>query len=180
MISHFEHGGMVLRVPTPQDAPHIQELRNDQSTWTHLTDPRPLGPGDQKKWVESLSMRSDRFYFSVSTIEHPFVGIVRMDEFDTLNRSIRVGADIVPELRGQGLGVRLYGLIKRYCFDFMNVHRVWLAVLETNEHAQRLYSKQGFRVEGRYRQAVFRGGKYLDYILMSILESEYRASAQGI
>lgn len=174
MTDHFEHQGMALRVPRAEDATAIMQLRNDQSTWIHLTDPRPLGPGDQKKWVESLSMRSDRFYFAVSTIEHPFVGIVRMDEFDTLNRSIRVGADIVPEFRGQGLGVRLYQLIKRYCFDFMNVHRVWLAVLETNDHAMRLYEKQGFQIEGRYREAVYRDGEYLDYILMSIIEDEYR------
>lgn len=165
---------MFLRVPYPSDTASIQQLRNDQNTWMHLTDPRPLGPGDQKKWIESLSMRQDRYYFVVNTDEHPFVGIVRMDEFDTLNRSIRVGADIVPELRGKGFGIKLYHLIKRYCFDFMNVHRVWLAVLETNGHAMRLYEKQGFKVEGRYRSAVFRDGKYLDYVLMSILEDEYR------
>lgn len=165
---------MRLGVPGKDHVDAIQRLRNDLSTWTHLTDPRPLGPGDQKAWIESLGMRSGRFYFVASTVEHPFVGLVRMDEFDTLNRSIRVGADIVPELRGKGLGVTLYRVIKRYCFDFMNVHRIWLAVLETNGHAMRLYEKQGFAVEGRYREAVFRDGKYLDYILMSILETEYR------
>lgn len=179
MANHFEHLGMALRIPTAQDAAAILDLRNDQNTWIHLTDPRPLGPGDQKKWVESLSMRSDRFYFAVSTADHPFVGLVRMDEFDTLNRSIRVGADIIPELRGRGLGILLYRVIKRYCFDFMNVHRVWLAVLETNGHAMRLYEKQGFKVEGRYRSSVFRDGKYVDYVLMSILENEYRDGVAG-
>jgi RimJ/RimL family protein N-acetyltransferase len=174
VVDHFIHDGLSLRVPTVKDIDRIQELRNDQGTWIHLTDPRPLGPGDQKKWVDSLSMRSGRFYFVASTPEHQFLGIVRMDEFDTLNRSIRVGADIAPELRGKGFGIRLYGTIKRYCFDFMNVHRVWLAVLETNGHAMRLYEKQGFKTEGRYRSAVYRDGKYVDYVLMSILEHEYR------
>lgn len=171
--AHFEHLGIHLRVPGKNDIEAIQRLRNDVTTWTHLTDPRPLGPGDQKAWIESLSMRSGRFYFVASDETYPFIGLVRMDEFDTLNRSIRVGADIVPELRGKGYGILLYKGIKRYCFDFMNVHRVWLAVLETNGHALRLYEKQGFRVEGKYREAVFRDGKYLDYILMSILENEY-------
>lgn len=172
--SYFEHAGMYLRVPRKDDLEPIQKLRNDANTWINLTDPRPLGPGDQKGWLESLSMRAGRFYFVAATIENPFVGLVRMDEIDTLNRSIRVGADIVIGLRGKGLGIRLYQLIKRYCFDFMNMHRMWLAVLETNAHAMRLYEKQGFKVEGRYRSAVYRDGKYLDYILMSILEEEYR------
>jgi len=47
-------------------------------------------------------------------------------------------------------------------------------VLETNQHAKRLYEKQGFITEGRLRDAVFRDGKYVDYIIMSILETEYQ------
>ena len=96
------------------------------------------------------------------------------DEIDKANRSIRVGADIVRELRGQGYGRKVYRLLKKYCFDYLNMHRVWLAVLDTNEAGRRLYESEGFEVEGRYREAIFRDGKYHDYILMSILEQQYR------
>ena len=97
-----------------------------------------------------------------------------MDEVDHINRSIRVGADVVPALRGKGFGKAIYSAIKKYCFDYLNMHRVWLAVLEANERAIGLYRKVGFKEEGRYREAVFRDGRYQDYILMSILEVEYR------
>jgi RimJ/RimL family protein N-acetyltransferase len=56
----------------------------------------------------------------------------------------------------------------------MNLNRLWLLVLESNAHAIRLYQKQGFRLEGRMRQAVFRDGRYVDYLVMSILDGEYR------
>jgi len=102
------------------------------------------------------------------------VGLVRMDEMDKMNASIRVGADVAVKLRGLGYGKKIYEAIKRYCFDYLNVHRVWLLVLETNEVALKLYRKQGFKVEGKQRQAIFRDGKYLDYLMMSILEEEYR------
>jgi len=58
------------------------------------------------------------------------------------------------------------------------VHRIWLAVLDTNDAGRKLYETEGFQVEGKYREGVFRDGKYRDYILMSILEQEYR-SGQG-
>lgn len=170
----FCHGNIAFRVVEESDLESIRALRNDPSTWMYLTDPHLISRDTQKQWLAALAERRDRMYFTVFDSTHPFVGVIRMDEYDQLHRSIRVGADVVPELRGRGYGRQIFAAVKKYCFDTLNLHRVWLAVLESNEHAFRLYEKQGFRTEGRYRQAIFRDGKYLDYILMSLLEEEYR------
>jgi diamine N-acetyltransferase len=170
----FQHGGITLRVVEEADLESIRALRNDPSTWVHLTDPHLITSEGQRRWFAGLAARDDRMYFVVSDAKHAFIGIVRMDEYHRLHRSIRVGADVLPALRGQGYGKKIYAAIKKYCFDVLNLHRVWLAVLDTNERALRLYLSQGFQIEGRYRQAIFRDGKYVDYVLMSILEEEYR------
>jgi len=172
----FSHRGLLFRPVETEDLDAVRRLRNDESTWVHLSDPRILFPADQEAWLRSLGARAGKFFFVASDALHPFVGLVRMDEFDPLNRSIRVGADVVPELRRQGFGRRIFGAIKKYCFDFLNVHRVWLLVLESNEAARGLYRKEGFRDEGVLRDAVFRGGKYVHYVSMSLLESEYRGT----
>jgi RimJ/RimL family protein N-acetyltransferase len=170
----FSHSGMMFRMPKSEDLELIADLRNDLSTWEQLTDPRPVGRADQKAWLESLGSRSGKLYFIAYTASEPFVGLIRMDEIDHINRSIRVGADVVAPLRGKGFGKAIYGAVKKYCFDYLNMNRVWLAVLETNKRAISLYKKVGFRKEGRYRAAVFRNGRFIDYVLMSLLEQEYR------
>lgn len=175
---YFEFEGLRLRSVEAGDLEPIRRLRNDQTTWANLTDPRPLSEADQKTWLLDLSFRTSKFYFVVYDVANPFIGIVRMDEYDAQNRSIRVGADVMPELRGKGHGGRIYKAIKKFCFDFLNLHRVWLAVLRTNAIAIRLYERQGFIREGQYREAVFRDGKYIDYVLMSILEGEYHGGAK--
>jgi len=38
----------------------------------------------------------------------------------------------------------------------MNMHRVWLAVLDYNQVGINLYKKHGFQEEGSYRDAIFR------------------------
>jgi RimJ/RimL family protein N-acetyltransferase len=101
------------------------------------------------------------------------VGLVRTSNYDNQNRSIMVGADIAPQFRRQGYGTKLYTLLLDYYFNHLNMHRLWLAVLEFNVSAIGLYRKVGFQFEGRWREAVFRNGKYNDYILMSILRHEY-------
>ncbi len=172
--SYFSHDGISFRPPLEQDLNMIRALRNEFGTWSQLTDPRPLGDSDQKAWLLSLGARAGKFYFVVYTKEEPFVGMVRMDEYDPINRSIRVGADVSTDLRRRGFGRRIYEGLKRYCFGYLNIHRMWLEVLESNDRAVSLYQKQGFQEEGRLREAVFRDGKYLDYIVMSLLEEEYR------
>jgi RimJ/RimL family protein N-acetyltransferase len=172
--AYFEHDGLKLRPVEEQDLEAIRQLRNDGTTWINLTDPRPLTAADQKTWLDSLNLRSGRFYFVAYDPLHPFIGLVRMDEYDAQNRSLRVGADVQPELRGKGFGTAIYRTILKYGFDHLNLHRIWLAVLESNIRAIRLYEKQGFLLEGRLREAVFRDGRYVDYLLMSILDMEYR------
>lgn len=173
-VTYFCHGKIGLRPVEAGDLGMIRDLRNDESTWVHLTDPRPISAGGQAAWLQSINLGSGKFYFVAFDAENPFIGMVRMDEYDSVNRSIRVGADVVPGLRGKGYGKAIYGAIKKYCFDILNCHRVWLQVLETNEVARKLYSHAGFRYEGVLRDAVFRGGCYLGYHMMSILEEEYR------
>ncbi|MBI3978494.1 MAG: GNAT family N-acetyltransferase [Chloroflexi bacterium] len=172
----FQCDSICLRVVEENDLELMRQLRNDPSTWINLTDIDLIDAESQRRWFRGLAERRDRKYFVVCDDDHPFLGIVRMDEIDRLNRSIRVGCDIVPTLRGRGYGTKAFTAILKYCFDFLNMHRVWLAVLEYNQVARRLYERQGFRVEGRYRAAIFRDGRYHDYLIMSILEEEYRGN----
>lgn len=170
----FKHGEISLRPVESRDLESLRALRNHPSTWLNLTDPGLVDEESQKKWFQSLQGRTDRMYFAVSLADRDFIGLVRMDEVDRQNRSIRVGCDIVPELRGQGYGTKVFQAILCYCFNFLNFHRVWLCVIDYNTNAIGLYKKSGFVEEGRYREAIFRDGKYHDYVVMSILDSEFR------
>lgn len=170
----FKHCGIGLRLVEESDLKATASLRNDWSTWSQLGDARPVKAGRQEAWLASVNASADKMYFIAEDAPGVMAGLVRMDEYDVFNRSIRVGTDVVCARRGQGLGKRIFSVILKYCFHHLGVHRVWLAVLRTNKIAMKLYRSAGFKVEGRYREAVFRDGKWVDYVLMSIVESEYR------
>lgn len=177
MTVYFEFQGVSFREIEEGDLSFIQSLRNDFSTWSQLGDPRPLKPGLQKKWLEGLGGSGDRFYFIATTAEDGPVGLIRMDEYDPFHRSIRIGTDVLPALRGKGLGNRIFSAIEKYAFDYLGVHRVWLLVLESNKKARGLYSKRLFRQEGKMREAIYRDGKFINYVIMSLLEADYRKGA---
>jgi RimJ/RimL family protein N-acetyltransferase len=175
----FEVQGLRIRVVERRDLEAIRALRNDPTTWMNLTDVHLITEPMQERWFARISESTTQRYFAVADDEHDFIGIVRCDEIDATNRSIRIGCDIVPNLRRRKYGSRVYDLMLKYCFDFLNMHRVWLLVMETNTVGLRLYTSKGFKEEGRLREALFRDAAYRDYLVMSILEHEYRASAPG-
>lgn len=169
----FDYGEVRFREVERGDLDKIRRLRNDVSTWTQLGDPTWLSSSAQESWIGSMSS-GGRWYYVAENSDHDFIGLVRLDEWDKINQSIRVGADVAIDLRRQGFGTLIYKAIKSYCFWYLNCHRVWLMVLSTNQAARALYTSQGFREEGAMREAVFRGGQRVDYIVMSLLRSEWK------
>lgn len=168
----YKFDGLYFRALELSDLEPIRGMRNDPSTWCNLTDITFLTSEAQLGWFRSLHKSTHRHrYYAVCNRKESLVGLVRMDEIDLINRSARVGCDVFPKYRGKGIGSNIMRGVVRYCFDQLNLHRVWLAVLETNVPAIRVYRKAGFKPEGRYTEAIYRNGRYLDYWLFSIIKS---------
>lgn len=157
----------------------LRQHRNDPETWDGLTDVGFITEAQQEAWFESISKPDvkRRYLMAVSDvapIKWTQLGIVRMDEIDLAHRSVRVGCDVFKEFRKQGVGTQIMQKLLSLVFDEMNMHRAWLLVADWNIAAKKLYLKVGFQTEGAQREALFRHGKYQDYVMMSILQEEYR------
>jgi RimJ/RimL family protein N-acetyltransferase len=173
-VLYLAHADLKFSPVQVEDFDDLIALRNDPSTWSNLTDPLPLSREKQEGWLRSTNTCRDRFYWTAKSDANGFVGVVRLDEYAPLHRSIRIGADVVPRLRGRGYGKQIYATVIGWCFDQLNVHRIWLLVLDTNARGQALYAKMGFQVEGRMRQAIWRDGAWRDYVMMSLLDGDLR------
>jgi len=171
----FEYGKIAMRPVEAGDLEEMRRLRNDQSTWQYLSDATLISNEMQLRWFDNNSRSLDDRYYAITLPleDNRFIGIIRTDEIDYKNRSIRIGLDIVPGERGKGYGTLGFQMMLRYFFDYHSFHRLWLCVLENNEIAKRLYKNAGFTEEGRLRQAIWRDG-WRDYIIMGVLEDEYR------
>lgn len=159
----------------PLEEKHLEPLRllrNDPETSYYLTSVMPINPVAQQAWFHALSLDSSKMYLSILLTDNTFVGLVRCDEWDKINQSIRIGVDIVSTYRRKGLATQAYELLFDFLFHQLHIHRIWLLVADYNTNAIALYKKLGFVVEGRQRDMIYRNGSYHDYIMMSILKNE--------
>jgi RimJ/RimL family protein N-acetyltransferase len=103
------------------------------------------------------------------------VGYVILRGLFTPDRCVELKRINVAE-RGRGWGRECLRLLKKIVFEELGAHRLWLDVMAHNERARRLYLSEGFVPEGTMREALSTGERYVDLVLMSILEGEYPTS----
>jgi RimJ/RimL family protein N-acetyltransferase len=145
---------------------------------------RYLVTGSLPKTLRETEAYVERQMARTDPLNHAFVIMLRADassigitachNIDWPNRVAEVGIIIgEPEQLSRGYGTEALMLLLGYSFDRLNLHRVFLRVLDFNQRAIESYLKCGFSKEGRLRDAVFLDGDYHDVIVMSILEEEF-------
>jgi diamine N-acetyltransferase len=103
------------------------------------------------------------------------IGCVNLTNIHRVNRSAELSIVIGEKSYwGKGYGAAATDAILKHGFFDLNLHRIYLDVLATNDRAIRTYVKCGFREEGRHREAVYKNGRFIDVISMALLEEEFR------
>lgn len=170
----FELNGLILRLVEKKDLEILRKLRNDPSTWINLTSHNLISYRAQKKWYENLSSQKDTIYCVINDKKNKFIGSAHFYQIDNLNKSCGVGTNVLATFRGKGYGSKIYDIILEYGFNFLNMNRIWLQIIQSNR-AKNLYLRKGFKIEGKLEKAVYRDGNYRDLISMRILKNEYKS-----
>ncbi|AFZ29271.1 GCN5-related N-acetyltransferase [Gloeocapsa sp. PCC 7428] len=103
------------------------------------------------------------------------VGYVILAGLENPHRSVELRRLVVKD-KGKGYGTAALRLIKKLAFEQLHAHRLWLDVKDFNYVARRLYEKEGFVVEGILRECLKAGDRFESLVLMSMLQSEYKAN----
>ncbi|MFC3747428.1 GNAT family N-acetyltransferase [Paenibacillus sp. GCM10012306] len=84
---------------------------------------------------------------------------------------------LVIVAKGHGYGPEALRLLIDWIFNHTETHRLWLDVRDENTRAQRIYHRQGFRLEGTLRECIKVGDTFESLRIMSILRPEYEGRA---
>lgn len=165
-----------LRELSASDLPALNAWRNDPDVIALLgANFRPIAPEIDAAWFQDYLRSRDRHArFAIVVDGGRYVGNVNLTGIHPTNRSAEFSIMIGDrDYWSRGVGSVATRQALRLAFLDLNLHRVFLTVLSSNERAIRLYRRLGFVQEGCERESLFKDGRYQDTLLMAMLRSDY-------
>lgn len=135
---------------------------------------KPVTMSEQNSWFNNLTNDSNiRYAICLQENQNNAIGTAIISKLDWKNRCASFDIKIDPNNHGKGYGTETIKLLLKYSFEELNLHRISVSILDYNTKSQQLFEKNGFILEGRKRQAIFKNNKYNDLLIYSILSEEY-------
>jgi len=159
----------------------MQRWVNDPEVRGLIGSTLPMDQQGIDEWFEKSRSDDSRVWFVICTKEDNQVigecGLLRMfPAWRTTDLSIIMGE---KNAQGKGYGTEAINLLLDYAFGYLNFHRVAIGVVGFNDSAIRFYEKIGFKKEGIQRDGYYYNHEYHDFVMMSILDDEFRVLNGG-
>jgi RimJ/RimL family protein N-acetyltransferase len=166
-----------LRPFSRSDLPYIQKWSNDSEIRRLTGEVSPMSQAEAKRFYKELRADKDRLWFVIVLKKGKRVigeaGLLRMFRpWRCTDMTVIIGEKDAWE---KGYGSEAGRLLLSHAFDRLGFHRVSVGVVGLNERALRYWESLGFKREGAERDGYYCDSKYSDFVMMSILEDEYRA-----
>jgi RimJ/RimL family protein N-acetyltransferase len=169
-----------LRAIERDDIPRYLHWLNDREVTENLLISSPLSKAMEEKWFERQveTPPTAGQVLNIETLvgnDWVHIGTCGLHVIEQVNNAAEFGIMIgEKEFWNKGLGREATMLMLKHGFEDLNLNRIYLHVFETNLRGMKAYEAAGFVREGILRQAVYKNGRYLDIIVMSVLHSEWK------
>lgn len=157
----------------------ICRWRNDFALSALMTAaPIPTSRQQVAAWYASTQADRNQIILGIYNAEpKELIGLFRLMFIDWISGVAELGIYIGDkEFRNGGRGRQ--GLIQGldYAFDSLNLRKIWLRVVSSNQSAIKLYKSLSFGEEGLLKEHFYADGKYHDLIVMGLHRENYTST----
>jgi UDP-4-amino-4,6-dideoxy-N-acetyl-beta-L-altrosamine N-acetyltransferase len=166
--------GINLRKVSENDLLKIMEWRMLPEVTKYMyTDPI-LTIEDQISWFKKIIDSKESIYWIIQKDHSIDVGLLSLNHIDNHSKQCSWAYYIAEnEARGMGLAKTLECNIYDYVFETLNLNKLWCEVFTFNDRVIKLHEIFGSKIEGEFRDHVFKNGEYHNIVRMAILKSEW-------
>lgn len=166
-----------LRVVEPADAPALFALLASEEVSRFGTAP-PASLAQFERFIEwSTAERLAGRHFCFAVVPHGFdaaVGLFQLRQIEPGFTSAEWGFALGSAFWGTGLFVDTAPLVLDFVFSALGAHRLEARAVAANGRGNGALQKLGAVQEGVLRRAFLREGQYVDQVLWSILDEDWR------
>lgn len=177
-VEGLSDGEVRLRLMAEADVPRVVEALQDPEIprWTVV--PSPYGEQDAVQWlrasVAGLTGGTDLTALVVDARDDALLGAVALHAISPEHGRCSAGYWLAAGARGRGVATRALGLLCRYAFGALGVHRVELWIDPDNAPSLGVAERAGFVREGLLRSFRVIAGEPRDMLMYSLLRGDER------
>ncbi len=165
---------MRLRAYEPADMAPLAALFSEPDVLEGITWPMPESAAHHARWVEDARGSETELRFVIERLgDRRSIGACGLMGIDVAVRRADLGIWVGKPYWNAGYGTDAVRTLCRYAFRFLNLQRVGLDLVATNDRARHAYEKVGFVVEGTRRRAEFARGRHADSLVMGLLVEDF-------
>jgi [ribosomal protein S5]-alanine N-acetyltransferase len=169
-------GRLTLRAFREEDLGFLDRLEMDPTAlggfeWFGFTNARKW----RKRWEQDGLITPESTSLAVVSSDGTVIGITSwkaVHRGGSPGSCFEIGAALLPEHRGHGLGTATQRLLVDYLFRFTTVHRLEAGTDVDNLAEQKALERIGFTREGVLRQVAFRDGAWRDAVIYALLRGD--------
>lgn len=158
-----------LRYFTPNDAPRLAELADNEKVSRNLRDafPNPYTLDDARKFIERSNAKDPVTVFAIEW-DGEYVGNIGLAPgSDAYRLSAEIGYFIGEPYWNKGIATEAVNLVVDFGFNELGLVRIHTGVFEYNPASMRVLEKCGFERDGIFKKAVIKNGKIWDEVRYS-------------
>ena len=131
----------------------------------------------ERTWLEDKMFNDrDQLYCAICiTDSSKIIGYTSLNEIEHVHRKAFWGGIVIGDKteRNKGFATSAAIQLLKYGFCELNLNKIYGKWLDTNKTSLFMGKMLGFKYEGTLREDIFKGNKYHDIIIMSILKQEF-------
>ncbi len=161
---------VIIRAIEDKDNEMLLSIINDSETeymlggWSF-----PVSSSDQEKWTSRLTDDKNSLRCAIDVSDKP-IGVVTLTGIDYKNGTAEVGIKLInSNVRGKGYGTDTLNTIVKYAFNELRLNCIYARISQHNVISLGLFKKCGFEAEGILKSRLFKRGKYIDVVSLSII-----------
>lgn len=166
-----------LREIRESDLEIMCSWKNNPKNYEYFYELKPIMLSQHKSWIEKINQDPSEIMFAISRMDgnDSFLGFVGFQHIDLRNRKAEWGRLLIgdPKNAGLGAGKQVEALMLQYAFEHLGLNKLYCEVLATNTKVIALHKRFGFKEEGVLKKHIFKSGKYLDVVYLSLFAEDY-------
>lgn len=174
----IKFGDFCIRSFEPFDKEALVKYANNRNVSKLLRDqfPFPYTKSDAKTWIRYACNQYLETNFVIAN-EKELIGSIGINLKEDVHKySAEIGYWLGEPFWNKGIATAAVKIVTEFAFQNFLLNRIYANVFEGNDASEKVLHKAGYSKEATLKQAVFKGGKFLDQYIYAVFKEDYLAN----